>query len=56
MSLSNCSPSPSLLPILILGWDGMHPNGKEAIQGVYTWMVFAKGQDIVNVNLSLSLL
>ena len=27
------------------GWDGMHPNGKEAIQGVYTWMVFAKGQN-----------
>lgn len=26
------------------GWDGMHPNGKEAIQGVYTWTVFAKGQ------------
>ena len=27
------------------GWDGMHPNGKEAIQGVYTWTVFAKGQN-----------
>ena len=27
------------------GWDGMHPNGTDAVKGVYTWMVFAKGQN-----------
>ena len=27
------------------GWNGMHPGGKEAVQGVYTWTVFAKGEN-----------
>ena len=27
------------------GWNGMHPSGKEAVQGVYTWTVFAKGEN-----------
>jgi gliding motility-associated-like protein len=27
------------------GWDGNHPNGKEAIEGVYAWSVYAKGQN-----------
>jgi gliding motility-associated-like protein len=29
------------------GWDGNHPNGKEAIEGVYAWSVYAKGQNDV---------
>ena len=27
------------------GWNGMHPGGKEAVQGVYTWTIFAKGEN-----------
>ncbi|MEY2969819.1 MAG: hypothetical protein RLZZ599_192, partial [Bacteroidota bacterium] len=26
-------------------WDGNHPNGAPAAEGVYTWSVFAKGQN-----------